>query len=254
MTKIEHSVGLEIECILPEKFKENKYKVYSYDSYAEYTNTTYIPTNEKRKQLNRSFRNLACLEDYYMGWDGSIEYDEDDKVVDLEAKFMFKQRHAQRAIKAICDRLKRFNCEVNDSCGLHVHLDSRHRKPEVLYQKLVKALPYMTKLVTKDRLSNDYCTINSFEPGEIEQERYMAVNYQAYSEHKTIEVRLHHGTIEYDEILPWVQLLIKIADAKEPEEEIEANLSTIKRIYRVNPNLERLLAAKQRRRYPNAAL
>jgi hypothetical protein len=45
-------------------------------------------------------------------------------------------------------------------------------------------------------------------------DRYKAINVQAYKEHKTIEVRLHTGTIEEHKILNWVQLLVSIASAK----------------------------------------
>ena len=50
-----------------------------------------------------------------------------------------------------------------------------------------------------------------------------AINLHAYSEHKTIEVRLHHGTVDTEEVYNWATLLCSIVDNKKNPTKIVQN-------------------------------
>jgi hypothetical protein len=102
---------------------------------------------------------------------------------------------------------------VNKSCGLHVHLDQRQVTKDVAiarFDRLVKAQELLFRLVAPSRLDNTYCKPSrSFDS----QNRYHVINGKhAYQAHRTLEVRLHQGSLDAIKILAWIDLLIAIHD------------------------------------------
>ena len=102
---------------------------------------------------------------------------------------------------------------VNKSCGLHVHLDQRQVTREVAitrFDRLVKAQELLFRLVAPSRIDNTYCKPSrSFDA----QNRYHVINGKhAYQAHRTLEVRLHQGSLDAIKILAWIDLLIAIHD------------------------------------------
>jgi phosphoenolpyruvate synthase/pyruvate phosphate dikinase len=49
-----------------------------------------------------------------------------------------------------------------------------------------------------------------FEAGE----RHLAINTESLEEHRTIEIRLHHGTVNVKEIYSWVKYLTSLIKGK----------------------------------------
>jgi hypothetical protein len=106
-----------------------------------------------------------------------------------------------------------FSC--NDQCGTHVHFDMRNRDVKVVYQNLFKTQKFLRKFLTRNRKYNMYCKMNkadTFEKQLSLGDRRHAINVQAFNEHRTIEVRMHQGTLNPDELIPWIKLLIKVTN------------------------------------------
>lgn len=128
------------------------------------------------------------------------------------------------------------DARVNASCGLHVHLDQRgldFAAVKQRYANLVRAQGLMLRLVSKSRQDNSFCKRS----GEWQSgNRYKIINAHAYSKHKTLEVRLHQGSLDAIKICNWIDLLLAIQD--KPATNSRAVRSTAKWLSRyVGPQL-----------------
>ena len=130
-----------------------------------------------------------------------------------EVKVTFRHEKPIR-LKGVVEKLGRANAEVNTTCGMHVHLDQRGVSQITAgkrAKRLIKALPALGKLVAPSRLGNQYCHFNrdiyKGVPYRHEYNRYRAINFRtAYSSHRTCEVRLHGGTLDFWKIIGWIDL------------------------------------------------
>lgn len=114
----------------------------------------------------------------------------------------------ESVIERVCSVLNDvLNASVNKTCGLHVHLDVRHKKAAVTFSRLVSALPFLASLVPSSRLRNRFCLLNSSDKISEHTGRYYAVNPQSIRKHRTVEVRLHSGTTDPAKIIHWIRLL-----------------------------------------------
>jgi hypothetical protein len=137
---------------------------------------------------------------------------------DFELAFLFKEKDLRESIIQIKAILKEMKAKVNSSCGLHVHLDMRNRDPNVCFARLLTHQDMLFKLVKKNRRNNPYC--QSVPPDTTVDQEYgghhAAINSSALSEHNTLEIRLHHGTVNTREIYRWIKLLTTIVEGKKP--------------------------------------
>ena len=114
----------------------------------------------------------------------------------------------------VCSLLKGLHATVNSSCGMHIHLDARRLVEEQVMEvgaKFRHALPTMARLVPKTRRTNNFCQLKV---SPLIGDRYAAVNLTAYEKHKTIEVRLHSSTTDFNKIINWAKLITLIKDSK----------------------------------------
>ena len=117
---------------------------------------------------------------------------------------------------------------VDKTCGLHVHVDARHLPPPgtfgydnvdpnlcdaaETYDRLTLMYPVLKKLVPKSRWNNNYCKFYNNREGSEDYrspangQRYAAINWCAYREHKTIEFRLGSGSTNLVKIESWALL------------------------------------------------
>lgn len=118
-------------------------------------------------------------------------------------------------IRKVCAVLKTHDAEVNDTCGLHVHLDARKENEELMFTNLVNAQKLLYNMVPRSRWTSQYCRPNNYETdmGSYHS-RYYGINPESYGRHKTIEVRLHSGSVNAEKINKWIILLKKIAYSK----------------------------------------
>jgi len=205
---------------LEQRFMEaNKGELVSVELECVFRDKTDIP---RQNTLGKYFVNVDD--------DGSVHYrerdtdtrDESDEDGDdscdiehgsAEVKVTFRHEKPIR-LKGVVDKLGRANAEINTTCGMHIHLDQRGVSSTMASKRarrLIKALPALAKIVAPSRLGNHYCQLN--EPIRLGQtyrhsyNRYRAINFtSAYRKHKTLEVRIHGGTLDFWKIIGWVDL------------------------------------------------
>lgn len=160
--------------------------------------------------------------------DGSIQTEKEGQHP-IEITALIPQEYYREIIAKVCKVLrdKPINGYVNNSCGLHVHLDMRNRNPHESYSRLVKSLNFLYKLVPETRTTSSqglrYCKKNQHENlsrwynenhefvGDSD-DRYWAVNPIAFKKFKTLEVRLHGGSLNTKKISNWVEILLSLID------------------------------------------
>ena len=165
--------------------------------------------------------------------DGSLRTDERGGEP-LELVICCPENNVKEVVSDIVDRVNLVGGYVNSSCGLHVHLDARTRDPSTMYSNLFKARKLLSSLVPEPRRKNRYCKMNTrstFSDALTEGERYRAINPQSFNRHKTIEVRLHHGTLNKNTILNWVTLLLKIVEGTNVKKD-----TTVSKIVEIKKN------------------
>lgn len=112
-----------------------------------------------------------------------------------------------RILNVFCNALNAVKAKVDDSCGLHVHIDRAHfdGKGHIdrfiqLYTKLESSID---NIMTKKRRgnNNNYCrTMTNYD----RDSRYHKVNI---TNRHTIEVRHHYGTVDFKTIEYWIRIL-----------------------------------------------
>ena len=166
---------------------------------------------------SESIRNLHPI--VSLGQDGSIrtpddERDDDGEIVTRwrasEARLVYVKGISENRLEKLCFQIRQAGGLVNNSCGLHVHLDQRDVTRQGAYARAIRlthSLSFLRLMVPKSRTKdNTYCKLNR--AGELNSnDRYYAINWCSWSEHKTIEVRLHSGTTSAEKIKNWVEIL-----------------------------------------------
>lgn len=105
------------------------------------------------------------------------------------------------------------NFATNDSCGLHIHLDMRHRNPKLAFKNLVSMQSVLFQMTKEERRNNPYC-VPVTEPiwDNCTENHYAAISKHSFYKHNTIEIRIHHSTIDLTVVEKWINLLNRIAD------------------------------------------
>jgi hypothetical protein len=173
--------------------------------------------NVSRGDLNQLFIQNKLSGHVKNKTDGSIEHKVGE--IPIEVTALFKQSKTNEIVKSICNVIKLAGGKVNNSCGLHVHLDMRNRDATVGYNNLYMCLPIINAIVppnrTKGNWSQRYCAQNVkhiLDEQLSQGGRYWAINAQSIREHKTLEVRIHSGTVNATKIINFVKLLTMIVD------------------------------------------
>jgi hypothetical protein len=117
---------------------------------------------------------------------------------------------------------------VDTRCGYHLHLDMTNESVDGL-KAITGAYAHTAgvwrRFVASSRVNNEWCRDNSF--GDFESiatnhgwrtycdtrgSRYQWLNWRAYLSHKTVEVRIHEGTLDYMAIVNWVKAHTSFVD------------------------------------------
>lgn len=129
-----------------------------------------------------------------------------------------------RELEKVCWVLDLCNVKVNDSCGLHVHMDAADftmntwKNLALSYKNIENVID---AFMPNSRRDNYYCKSLSsisnrriLEAGTINElqaafgnDRYHKVNLQAYSRHRTVEFRQHSGSTNFTKMSNWVLFL-----------------------------------------------
>lgn len=104
---------------------------------------------------------------------------------------------------------------TNRTCGLHVHVDMRNRAVNFSYKNFVRVQNLLRGSQPVGRISNTHCKANTKDTLDIvageETERYSVVNAAAFKKHQTLEIRIHEGTTNCEDILNWVNFIDAVA-------------------------------------------
>jgi len=141
------------------------------------------------------------------------QYKNTDRLRGNEMRILDTEDNIEETVKKVTAAIVGFGGEVNEQCGLHVHLDVRNREPEKAYTALANAQKALFKTVPQSRRDNEYCVITrSSRLSNVGSGRYYAVNHESITQHGSIEVRLHGGTLDSEKINNWISLLKIIID------------------------------------------
>ncbi len=133
---------------------------------------------------------------------------------DFELKVLCKQMELPRVMRLVSRFLRKFKARVNESCGLHVHLDMRDRDPDTAFQRLKNAQVALFAAGGSQRMHSGYARPVKFLLGRDITNHYSAINAgDALERHNTIEVRIHEATLSGTRIVRWVDLLISVMRA-----------------------------------------
>lgn len=128
-------------------------------------------------------------------------------------------------LERVCWVLDAYNVKINSSCGIHVHFNASDFNL-ITWQNLILSYKHaeteIDKFMPASRRgnSNTYCrSLRGFSDEDIRSaesieslqrlfgSRYMKVNLEAYSRHRTVEFRQHSGTINFTKIENWIRFL-----------------------------------------------
>lgn len=126
-------------------------------------------------------------------------------------------------IKTVLEVLRRLGAKVNKNCGTHVHLDARWLDFEQIKefaQKFINnedifdAIQPESRRGNKNRYCQGHRRRNVSRTRSIEKlilavgvNRYTKLNLHSFHRYGSIEIRHHAGTLNYNKISNWIQLL-----------------------------------------------
>jgi len=138
--------------------------------------------------------------------------------------------HGEEGLKdleKVCWVLELCNVKVNESCGLHIHMDAADftittwKNLALGYKRLEKVID---AFMPTSRRNNRFC--EGFEDitehniknavticdlrRAFGNDRYHKVNLEAYARHRTVEFRQHGGTTNFVKMSSWIHFLAKL--------------------------------------------
>lgn len=178
-------VGIEIEFMCP----------YSHDYLAE-------------KLIEAKLHNYVTLGD-----DGSIRTLPGHR--SYECRVLVREAKLSYVISKLCKLLDEVGAEVNDSCGLHVHLDMRNRNASKAYNNLVRSQALLFAIADETRSHSHWCFPQTFHRlSKANRGKSCAIAPHLRPDKNTLEVRIREGILDGQDILQWAKLLISIVNAK----------------------------------------
>ena len=228
---LDRYIGIEIECLIPqEKYYDIKIEC------VEKGLGSYLQIKE----------------------DMSIKNKGDEALTGKEFCLLVKYNELFPKLNALLEILNKYKSTTNETCGLHVHIDRRqlnHDEFVDMFNKLQSNVMFLKNIVHPTRINNRFCVLkqNLLKKdggGESENEsnpRYWAINKN--SNHPTIEVRLHHSTLDFKEIINWITVLLKIVQSPVQEKRI-TSLRKKFEFLKFNEELANFYVNQRKRFYP----
>ena len=189
--------------------------------YLSYELEFFTPEQFKRGDIATKLMAAGVADYVTLKGDGSVRGRKDtDQTHEL---VVCAPRHMIESVTTkVTEVLNECQADVNDSCGFHVHLDMRGKsKDEIdrIFSNLVSAQQTLFRMLPPSRKNGrssggtHYCA-----PNRVKQldknlgSRYKAINACALRKYTTLEVRLHSGTVNYEKIMRFIEILECIAD------------------------------------------
>lgn len=187
----------------------------------------------------------------------------------FELALLFPESHYRKHLKTVCKVLAEVGARADERrCGLHVHLDMRkRRKKDIVYNNLVACQNMLSSFLDPSRRDNEFCrSVESRKfPTKFEnnrEERYKTINAASYYKYKTLEVRMHEGSVNFIDIANWMSLLIKISNHKTRIKKDINELTALRKRVRIDDKMSEFFQDKacfwqlqgpQRRSSPSAS-
>lgn len=167
-----------------------------------------------------------------LGEDGSIRTEEGFRFP-IEFRLLMKETDKEKVLN-LFQKVIGPHIKVNDSCGLHVHLDMRTRNYTRSFERLVDVTPILMSMVPKSRRENNYCVINKnkkehSKAGRNGVGRYRVINPESFRKYKTLEVRVHSATKNASKIINWINLLTLVIDKEFADNRVGKRITEPKR-------------------------
>lgn len=166
-----------------------------------------------------------------------------------------------KILKDTMNLLKSEGCFVARCDGTHVHHDApefRGRMGLKNKTRLINSWKANEELIEKwvDPYRRDLGSCPKLKGGRFGHTVYRgAMNVSALAEHGTVEIRLHEGTLDPDEIIAWIKfgqhLLDSVAKRKNPIPCAKNNTDLLKKI-KMSQAAKRGMKQKRKSKYPTA--
>lgn len=129
-----------------------------------------------------------------------------------------------KELEKVCWVLEFCDVKVNDSCGLHIHMDAADFDLQT-WKNLALSYKHLERVIDsfmpQSRRQNYYCKgLSPISAADIQasqnindlraafgNNRYRKVNLEAYARHRTVEFRQHSGTTNFTKMENWVRFL-----------------------------------------------
>ncbi len=143
-------------------------------------------------------------------------------------------------LRKACKALRLSKAKINQSCGLHVHIDANDYTLEnfkLLILNWLKLENEIDKIMPNSRResNNRFCKTNN--KPNIKQKirnaqslnqisnifgtRYVKMNLESYQRHGTIEFRHHSGSCNYTKIKNWILICSRLVEASKQGIKVE---------------------------------
>lgn len=182
--------------------------------------------------------------------DGSLRPHKEEGEFGFEFAMLLKESSYRKDLKLVTDFLKTVKAIATDRrCGLHVHFDMRRREKELVYNNLVACQNALWAIVDPRRYDAEFCRnvkTKSFPThftGDRE-ERYKTINAASYFRHKTLEVRMHEGCVDFGSICNWIDVLLKIVNYKKTMKTDINQLPALKTKMKIAPKVYKAVLDK----------
>lgn len=220
---LEDHIGIEIECIV----KGSEYDLMKELARAKLSKIVEVGSDFSIKTGQAQYIKHAVerCRSVVLSYEGfsyeekanAQQYIDKHAIVGVELRVLCKMSNLKSTLTSLSKVLTKVGAYVNNSCGLHVHLDMRMHSVATCAYRLLKKQELLRSRVDKRRLKSKYCRaltekdLSNFLVNNYLSSRYKDINLLATREHRTIEVRLHEGTIDTNRILDWCNLLYRVA-------------------------------------------
>lgn len=207
---MDNYVGIEVECWSNHSLTEVRQVIrdYGYNEYIQVGTDSSIECDCHPKTIPY----------YYSTWDNGryVTSSVEQKVCgckEIELRMLSTESNLKQSLLGLKRVLKDIDAKVNKSCGLHVHLDMRNRSMLQCADKLYNVQELLYHMVHSGRAKGTYARKISKIDSAYELangDHYNGINTAAFKEHKTIEIRMHEGTVNMLDVYQWCRFLIEV--------------------------------------------
>ncbi len=173
-----------------------------------------------------------------LGYDGRTSPGDVDS---YELKVLIHTGEIKTILPRVGTLLVDIKANINNSHGMHVHLDMRHRDVDKSYNNLTQSQVLLFSMADKYRRGNKFCVPQkTTNLDQADRCHYSAINPVLDPQKNTIEVRIKEGLVDIQAIQDWIVLLNEIVDAPLFPMEVK-KLSDLEKVMKVNDQMKQYI-------------